>query len=216
MTDTLHTIRTFFRDALIDISTLDEQVILFAGFLVIAVVLFELFFSLARKGEKETGVQVQVKGEAFGVDGSAFLPVREYISDMQGIAGRPDALIRENGEIIPIERKPLSKKIHDRHVAQLLVYMRLVEEFEGKRPPYGYLVLGSNSRKVKIENTPQRQQWLQKILDEMRAILQEEKSAVPSPHPRKCRNCDVNKWCTSSLAEKNGSGGNGSSHEGHA
>ena len=111
-----------------------------------------------------------------------------------GLAGRPDALISEEGYIIPIERKPLARKIRDRYVAQLLVYMRLVEEFEGRKPPYGYLILGPSARRFRIENSPERQAWLQKILDEMNAIMKGA-AAKAEPHPKKCGKCDVKEVC---------------------
>ena len=73
--------------------------------------------------------------------------------------------------------------------------MRLIEEFEGKKPPYGYLILGKNCRTFKIENSPERQAWLQKMLDEMRSIV-EGAPAIPAPHPKKCKRCDVKESCS--------------------
>jgi len=184
----------FFFNLLSDIADTDPQVVLLAILLVATVIVLDSISSHAKVKRKQTGIQ---KKEETSPDlrGLQSLPVKSYVSDMQGLAGKPDALISEQGHIIPIERKPLSKKIHDRFVAQLLVYMRLVEEFEGKKPPYGYLILGSNCRKVKIYNTEKRQTWLQKHIDEMKAILTEGLPAVPSPHPMKCKKCYVRDAC---------------------
>lgn len=129
-----------------------------------------------------------------GIDGSSLVPGREYISKRLGLAGKPDALIKEDGMLIPVERKPLAKKLRDRYVAQLLVYMRLVEEFEGKKPAYGYLLLGPSCRKIKIENTVQKQAWLEKIIVEMRQVL-ETSVARTDPHPKKCAKCPVRTSC---------------------
>jgi predicted RecB family nuclease len=123
---------------------------------------------------------------------------QHYLSDIQGLAGKPDAIILENNYIIPVERKPFAKKLRDRYIAQLLVYMRLIEEFEGIRPPYGYLILGKNCRRVKIMNTPERQAWLQTFIDEMQAILSNQAPAIPSPHPQKCNKCAVKNSCNAS------------------
>ncbi len=128
------------------------------------------------------------------IEGSTFLAEREYISEVQGLAGKPDALIEEQGFIIPVERKPLAKKLRDRYVAQLLVYMRLVEEFEGKRPPHGYLLIGPTCRRIRVENTEAKQQWLQTMIDQMRAIL-DGGEVRASPHPIKCAKCDVKHRC---------------------
>lgn len=129
------------------------------------------------------------------VDGAQSYPTKEYVSELQGLAGRPDAIIIENGYFIPVERKPSAKKLRDRYIAQLLVYMRLIEEFEGKKPPYGYVILGSKARKVKVENSEDRQEWLSQVLVSMREAI---KTGVtkPDPAPEKCKKCDVNNECS--------------------
>jgi CRISPR-associated protein Cas4 len=132
---------------------------------------------------------------ALAIDGSAMLPDREYISQAQGIAGRPDAIIEENGKVIPVERKPLAKKLRDRYVVQLLVYMRLVEEFEGERPPHGYLLLGPSCRRIKVENSENKQAWVSGLIREMRRIL-DGAPPRPTPHPKKCAKCDVRERCS--------------------
>jgi CRISPR-associated protein Cas4 len=129
------------------------------------------------------------------IDGGVLLPEREYVSISQGLAGKPDALVKEGEIIVPVERKPLAKKLRDRYVAQLLVYMRLVEEFEGARPPHGYLLLGPTCRRITVVNSVQKQEWLSSMLEEMRAIL-EGAPPKPLPHPRKCAGCEVRARCS--------------------
>jgi len=179
--------------AITQLAGIDTDFILLTMLLVISPIILDRAQSVARRKRADTGLIDT--GPTISIDGSKTLPVRNYISEMQGLAGRPDALISENGFLIPIERKPLARRVRDRYVAQLLVYMRLIEEFEGKKPPYGYLILGPKARRFKIENTPERQAWLQKMLDEMREILAGA-PAKPEPHPRKCRKCDVRGTCT--------------------
>lgn len=182
-----------------EISVLDSEIILLTILLVIGAIVVDGLSAFAKEKQKTAGAARSTG--TVSIEGSRELPARQYISDTQGLAGRPDAVIKENGFFIPIERKPLAKKLHDRYVAQLLVYMRLIEEFEGKRPPYGYLLLGPNCRRIRIENSPERQQWLQNHLDQMRAIL----AGLPAkaaPHPKKCQRCEVRHTCTHSLAGK--------------
>jgi CRISPR/Cas system-associated exonuclease Cas4 (RecB family) len=114
------------------------------------------------------------------------------------LAGKPDALVKEEEFFLPVERKPLAKKLRDRYVAQLLVYMRLVEEFEGAKPPHGYLLLGPKCRRVKVQNSPQKQQWVDSMIREMRLIL-DGSEATAQPHPSKCAKCDVRHRCPSRL-----------------
>jgi CRISPR/Cas system-associated exonuclease Cas4 (RecB family) len=174
------------------IASLDRQLVALALLLVSSLVVLNKISLLVRRSRSDSGLQAN--STAVSIDGSNSVPVRKYVSERLGLAGSPDALISEAGFIIPVERKPLARKIRDRYVAQLLVYMRLVEECEGKRPPYGYLILGPSCRKFKIENSPERQAWLQQIIDRMLAVHHGLPSK-PTPHISKCRKCDVRHAC---------------------
>lgn len=174
-------------------SIAQEYFLLLLLLCVIGVVLKSIVQGL-RNSEDEIGLSAETV--YVSVDGAQALPTREYISELQGLAGRPDAVIVEDGFFIPVERKPLAKKIRDRYVAQLLVYMRLIEEFEGKKPPYGYLILGANARKVRIDNTEEKQLWLNEKLIQMNNIIQGAPT-IPDPHPSKCAKCDVKERCAS-------------------
>lgn len=146
----------------------------------------------AWRKKSESGIST--KSTTVGIEGHESLPVKNYVSTEQGLAGRPDALIQEGSFLIPVERKPLAKKIRDRHVAQLLVYLRLIEEAEGKRPPYGYLLLGPRCRRVKVHNSRQKQAWLEDKINAMRTILKGAR-ATPAPQPSKCAKCPVRHAC---------------------
>lgn len=150
------------------------------------------FRKAASKRHRESGFLLSEV--ALAMEGSACLPPKEYISLNQGLAGKPDALVREGEEVIPVERKPLAKKLRDRYVAQLLIYMRLVEEFESKRPSRGYLLLGPECRRVVVENTEAKQRWVQGLIEEMRRVL-DGAPAKATPHPAKCAKCDVRSRC---------------------
>lgn len=187
-------LHNFIEDLMLDLSGLDSSIVLLAMLIIVAVVVLDAVGLSIRKRHQDAGLNPRTVTKS--IDGSKTLPLRDYVSEMQGLAGKPDALIKENGYIIPIERKPLARKIRDRYVAQLLVYMRLVEEFEGKKPPYGYLILGANCRKIRIDNTPARQEWLQKILNEMRGVLENRVEPLATPQRTKCVKCDVRHACT--------------------
>ena len=183
----------FFSKLFADLTQIDSQLVLLAIIIIVGIMMLDAFSATASK--KKSAVGLSKDSEAVSIDGSKTLAVREYISEIQGLAGKPDAVIVEGGNIIPVERKPLAKKIRDRYVAQLLVYMRLVEEFEGKKPPYGYLILGPQCRKVKIYNSEEKQAWLSKVLEEMREIVGG-KASTPTPEIKKCSGCEVRDECS--------------------
>ena len=173
---------------------LDTDYVLYAILLASAAIVLDDVLRVLKTKSKSSGLEVS-QALAVNIDGSKKHRAKTYISEIQGISGRPDAVVLERGHFIPVERKPIGNKVRDRHIAQLLVYMRLIEEFEGKRPPYGYLILGKNSRKVKIHNSKDRQDWLSSQLKQMRAIVEEKVPPTPKPHPRKCQKCKVRDRC---------------------
>lgn len=164
--------------------------------LLVAFWLIRLFGKEAHRKREASGfTQSEV---ALAIDGGRLLPEREYVSFRQGLAGKPDALVQEADYVIPIERKPLARKLRDRYVAQLLIYMRLVEEFEGVRPPHGYLLLGPSCRRIRVVNSESKQAWVDSLLREMRGIL-EGTDPRPAPHPKKCAKCEVRDRCDAAL-----------------
>lgn len=181
-----------------EISKLSSTLVLLVVLTVICVIVLDSLHSYVQKQRSSTGLAAQAK--TVSVDGLRELPGKTYVSDIQGIAGRPDAVVKENGFLIPVERKPLAKKVRDRYIAQLLVYMRLIEEFHGVKPPYGYLVLGSKCRRVKIYNSPEKQAWLQSLLNEMQAVLAGS-PALAQPERNKCRKCSVRQHCMADLSQ---------------
>lgn len=157
------------------------------------------FSKAARKRHRDTGFSLNEV--AIAMEGSSIVPAREYISIAQGLAGKPDALVKEGEDLIPVERKPLAKKLRDRYVAQLVVYMKLVEEFEGHRPSKGYLLLGEDCRRITIENSEAKQKWVGTLISQMRKILDGEEARA-TPHPAKCSKCDVRHRCPSRVDKK--------------
>ena len=192
---------TFFHHAYVsvvalftDLAKLDTDSIIFVILLTITVIVADGVMMSIAKLKKSAGIAKNSK--TISIDGGKSAKTKEYICEAIGLAGRPDAVIEENGFLIPVERKPMQKKIHERQIAQLLVYMRLIEHAEGKRPPHGYLVLGKNCKQVKIENTNEKQRWLDEILDKMQAHLNQDVPLVATPHPIKCSKCPVRNSCT--------------------
>lgn len=154
--------------------------------------MWDFFDRHSRAASKSAGLDM--KTELIALQGTTALPSRTFSSPSLRLTSKPNALAKDKGFIIPIDVLPMSKKVKDRHVVQLLSHMRLIEEAEGKAPPYGALLMGKDRRFVKIKNTPEKQRWLESLLDEMRSI-QEGIPAVPAPTLYKCKSCDVRELC---------------------
>ena len=188
----------YFQDLIYDLLRSDVLFFWLLVILTVLVIVLDSLSAIAAKKQKSSGVLPQITHVLS--PGANFKEPEDYVSQYQQLSSRPDALLIENGYIIPVDRKIGGNKIRDRHVAELLVHMRLIEELEGKKPPYGYLILGKNARRVKILNTAQRQAWLTGILNEMRAIISGGKTAVAQPGGRKCKHCLVSDFCDAKAA----------------
>jgi len=132
--------------------------------------------------------------DILALKGNEKFPTRHFESKELGLRGTPDALVKEGKFTIPVDLVPLSSKVQDRHVIKILTYLRLLEEETGTKSPHGILLMGKKRRVVKVKNTPEKQRWLETLVEEMHSILDGVPS-VPRPTEKKCRNCDVKKVC---------------------
>ena len=116
-----------------------------------------------------------------------------------GLTGKPDYLIEQNGEIIPVEvksgRSPESP--YDSHIYQLASYCLLVEKTYGKRPPYG--IIHYSNRDFAIDYTQELESSLLDLLAEMKR--DEHKKEVLRSHEQasRCARCGFRKICDQRL-----------------
>ena len=181
-------------------------------FLVLGILIFVWDLLDRKRRSIRQSAGVGAKTDVIAVRGSSELPGKKYYSEKLKLSSRPDALLVEEGFIVPADRKPMTNKVRDRHVIQLLVHCRLVEEEEGKRPPYGVLFMGKSVRTVRIKNTDEKQRWLDSVLAEMRSILGGV-PAVPAPSKMKCKYCDVRQYCSHSRFHSRGEDSSDSGEE---
>jgi CRISPR/Cas system-associated exonuclease Cas4 (RecB family) len=173
------------------------EIVLLLLILGLIIFMWDLFERRSSSIRKEAGLEE--KTELISLRGGTCLPSKECFSPSLGLTSKPDALIKEEGYVIPVDVKPMTNKVRDRHVIALFAHMRLIEETEGKRPPYGILLMGEKRRRVKIKNSEEKQRWLDALLEEMRSIC-DGVPAVPAPSTYKCRSCDVHGICKYSMA----------------
>ncbi len=116
-----------------------------------------------------------------------------------GLIGRPDHIVRRGKTIIVEDKKP-SRRVYESHRVQMGVYMLLVEEHYGVRPPHAVLVLGDGCRE-KIQNTKQLRA---QVLD-ITARIRKARSDLRQPlrvvtTPAKCRACAQRQNCDQRVA----------------
>jgi len=116
-----------------------------------------------------------------------------------GLTGKPDYLIQQNGQIIPVEVKSgrAPEAPYDSHIYQLASYCLLVEKTYGKRPPYG--IIHYNDRDFAIDYTRELESSLLDLLAEMKR--DEHRKDVPRSNEQasRCARCGFRKVCDQSL-----------------
>jgi len=124
---------------------------------------------------------------------------RPLYNDLLGLTGKPDYLVQEKGQIIPVEVKSgrAPESPYDSHIYQLAAYCLLVEKSYGKRPPYG--IIHYENRDFAVDYTPELESSLLDLLAEMRR--DEMKREVERSHEQaaRCARCGFKSACDQSL-----------------
>ena len=123
----------------------------------------------------------------------------ELRSKRYKLVGRPDRIVQRGKNFIAEDKKS-SMRVYDSHRVQMGVYMLLLEEEYGKRPPYSVLLLG-NGRREKIKNTNELRQQVLDIIQRIRTARKElTKPISVQAVPQKCRACAQRDNCTQRAA----------------
>jgi len=112
-----------------------------------------------------------------------------------GLTGKPDYLVQQNGQIIPVEVKSgrAPDAPYDSHIYQLASYCLLVEKTYGKRPPYG--IIHYEGRDFAVDYTQELENSLLDLLAEMKR--DEAKDDVSRSHEQasRCKRCGFRDVC---------------------
>ena len=115
------------------------------------------------------------------------------------LTGKPDYLVQQYGEIIPVEVKSgrAPEAPYDSHIYQLASYCLLVEKTYGKRPPYG--IIHYETRDFAVDYTQELEQSLLELLTEMKR--DQHKNDIPRSHEQavRCKRCGFRKVCDQKL-----------------
>jgi CRISPR-associated exonuclease Cas4 len=157
-----------------------------------------LLLWLARRGRVRSGLpQGRVVYSDTGGWGRLERPLfsREFL-----LTGKPDYLVADGADVIPVEvksgRAPAQPYLS--HLLQLAAYCLLVEECYGRQPPHG--IIKYDDRTFEIDYTPGLEEELLEILEDIRVDLAD--GNVPRSHDdaRRCRACGYREQCGESLA----------------
>ncbi|MGE5377546.1 MAG: CRISPR-associated protein Cas4 [Bacteroidota bacterium] len=116
-----------------------------------------------------------------------------------GLTGKPDYLVQQNGQIIPVEVKSgrAPDAPYDSHIFQLASYCLLVEKTYGRRPAYG--IIHYNNRDFAVDYTEELESKLLDLLVEMKR--DDHRGDVPRSHEQaaRCARCGFRRVCDQSL-----------------
>jgi len=122
-------------------------------------------------------------------------------SPTYGLRGLPDVVLRVEDELIPVEvktgrvpRGPLFS-----HILQLAAYCLLIEERQGRPPPYGVLQYGKHVRH-EIDYDDELKWTLVNKLIEMRQHIRTGEVHRNHRRPGKCASCSRREGCSERLA----------------
>jgi len=117
-----------------------------------------------------------------------------------GLTGKPDYLIQQNGQIIPVEVKSgrPPEAPYDSHIYQLASYCLLVEKTYGKRPPYG--IIHYKDRDFAVDYTQELESKLLDILADMKRDGHRNEVARSHEQVSRCQRCGFRSVCDQSLA----------------
>ncbi len=116
-----------------------------------------------------------------------------------GLVGRPDYLVKQTGQFIPVEVKSnrVSSAPYDAHIFQLAAYCLLVQRHYGKRPAYGILHYPTHT--FAIDFTPQLETALLDLLDDIRSKERKKNIARSHESSERCHGCGYRNLCDQRL-----------------
>jgi len=115
------------------------------------------------------------------------------------LTGKPDYLVTDGADVIPVEVKSSRAPVqpYPSHTLQLAAYCLLVEECYRRRPPYG--IVKYADRAFEVDYTPALENELLDTLDDMRDDLNNGDAPRNHDEPHRCRACGHRQHCTQAI-----------------
>jgi CRISPR-associated exonuclease Cas4 len=169
---------------------------LFAALILFVLAVILLWISSRQR--KQAGLP---GGRIIYTDTRAWGELEKPLYDAQlGLTGKPDYLVEQNRQIIPVEVKSgrAPDAPYDSHIFQVAAYCLLVQRAMGKRPPYG--IIHYSDRDYAVDYTSELENRLLDTLAEMRR--DEVRTSVARSHEStaRCSRCGYRDLCDQKLS----------------
>ena len=165
---------------------------------VILLGLAALALALSARYRKLHGIAGQI---VYSDTGASELPAKPLYAPRYGLTGKPDYLVATRQGLVPVEVKPgrTDPEPQESHLLQVLAYCLLIEDSEGKPPPYG--LLRYRHETFKVDYNSQTRAYILDVLEEIK-----EAHRLPEVHrnheqPGRCRACAYRDLCEEALGE---------------
>lgn len=128
-------------------------------------------------------------------------PQKALHSKSLPLAGKPDYIVTtKQNEYIPVEVKTgHHQKPKQSHIMQLISYCHLVQEFYGKKVPYGILVYYDTKLQFKIMFSDEYRSILASTIDLMIDHMEQNTVSRNHNHVEKCLHCSMRENCPEKL-----------------
>jgi CRISPR-associated exonuclease Cas4 len=156
-----------------------------------------LLFFLSGRQRRRTGLP---GGRVVYSDTRFWSKVEKPLFDPHlGLAGKPDYLVKQDGDWIPVEVKTghTPAQPYKGHLVQLAVYCLLVEKTYGRRPPHGLIHYPQGD--FAVDYTTALEAEVLRLLQELRRDLQHGEVDRSHEDASRCRSCGYRGVCEQAL-----------------
>ena len=174
------------------------SILLIGGLLLFGFAIVALLWSGRLRGESGLPSGRVVESDMYG--GLSGVPGKPLFSARYGLTGTPDYIVATNSGPVPVEVKPgrTEREPHESHLLQVLAYCLLIEESDGKCPPYGLLRYSADT--FRVDYNRQTRAYLISVLDEMREAAQQSEVHRSHDVAGRCKACAYREVCEETLA----------------
>ena len=156
-----------------------------------------LLLNLSRRGRARSGLP---QGRVIYTDTGGWGRLERPLFSRQFLlTGKPDYLVADGADVIPVEIKSsrAPAQPYPSHILQLAAYCLLVEECYGRRPAYG--IVKYADRAFEVDYTPALEEELLATLENMRDDLAAGDAPRNHDEPRRCRACGYRQRCDQAI-----------------